>query len=393
MKIIDRIFGGIKKVVNREVKVKEYNTGWTNLMSGYNARSYEMYASYAYAAINARAENIAKARIYLQRKTKGRKKSEYEEVTEHSFLDAINNPNVFNQSFEIMLFMISVSLDIYGNAYLLVSRKPKSESNANAVYGEPDMFYFLPFKNVRPIMDENNRSIKEYEYTEGNKIYKIPERDVIHFIVPSPYSNTMGKSLASAFNYTLDIDYYQNLFQKSFYINNASIGLILEYPENMNDEQFERIETKLEQKYTGVDKSGKPLILEGGLKASAYKPSVKDVEMLPSRKMIRDEILAIFRVPKVILGILEDVNYAASKEAFRIFNEYTIRPFAKICIESKINLFLRENYKNEELRISMEYEFETDRALQLKAFEIYRKYDIVSVEEIREIEGFGKIKN
>ena len=38
----------------------------------------------------------------------------------------------------------------------------------------------------------------------------------------------------------------------------------------------------------------------------------------------------------------------------------------------------------------MEYEFETDRALQLKAFEVYRKYDIASVDEIREIEGFGR---
>jgi hypothetical protein len=38
----------------------------------------------------------------------------------------------------------------------------------------------------------------------------------------------------------------------------------------------------------------------------------------------------------------------------------------------------------------MEYDFELDRDLQLKAFDIYRKYDIVSNDEIREIEGFSK---
>jgi hypothetical protein len=37
----------------------------------------------------------------------------------------------------------------------------------------------------------------------------------------------------------------------------------------------------------------------------------------------------------------------------------------------------------------MEYEFEIDRELQLQAYDIYRKYDIVSNDEIREIEGFG----
>jgi len=246
----------------------------------------------------------------------------------------------------------------------------------------------MPYENTKIIMDEENRRIISYEYQEGNKIYKIPEKDVIHFTIPTPTSNTKGRSLVSAFNYTLDIDYFQNLFQRSFYANNASIGLILECTDNLNDEQFERIETKLEQKYTGVEKSGRPLILEGGLKASSYKPSVKDVEMLPARKMIRDEILSIFRVPKTILGILEDVNYAGSKEAIKIFNDYTIKPFAKLCIESKLNIFLKENYSND-IIIAMEYEFETDRELQLKAYEIYRKYDIVSVKEIRELEGFS----
>jgi phage portal protein BeeE len=99
------------------------------------------------------------------------------------------------------------------------------------------------------------------------------------------------------------------------------------------------------------------------------------------------------RVPKIILGILEDVNYAGSREAIRIFNDYTIKPFAKLCIESKFNIFLKENYSGD-LKLTLEYDFENDRELQLKAYEIYRKYDIVSKEEIRELEGFSKsIKN
>jgi capsid portal protein len=115
--------------------------------------------------------------------------------------------------------------------------------------------------------------------------------------------------------------------------------------------------------------------------------------MLPARKMIRDEILAIMRVPKIILGVLEDVNYAGSKEAIKIFNDYTIRPFAKLCIESKFNMFLKQNYPGENLKFVMEYEFENDRALQLQTYEIYRKYNIASVEEIREMEGLSTISN
>jgi len=98
------------------------------------------------------------------------------------------------------------------------------------------------------------------------------------------------------------------------------------------------------------------------------------------------------RVPKIILGILEDVNYAGSREAIRIFNDYTIKPFAKLCIESKFNIFLKDNY-DDDVNIAMEYDFENDRELQLKAYEIYRKYDIASINEIRELEGFSTISN
>jgi HK97 family phage portal protein len=341
----------------------------------------DTFKSYVYACVSCRAENISKAKIYLY----GNKKnsSGKTELFSHRFIDLINSPNRFNQSFEILLYMISASLDLYGNAYLLVSRSK----------GVPDSFYFLPFNSTRIILSDDNKKITAYEYREGNRTYKIPAKDVIHFMIPSPDSNLTGKSLVSAFNFTLDIDYYQNLFQKMFYMNNASIGLILESPDNLNDEQFERLETKINQKYAGVDNSGKPLILEGGLKASSYKASVKDVEMLPARKMIRDEILAIMRVPKIILGVLEDVNYAGSKEAIKIFNDYTIRPFAKLCIESKFNMFLKQNYPGENLKLVMEYEFENDRALQLQAYEIYRKYNIASVDEIREMEGLSTISN
>ncbi len=365
--LIRKIFGSKEK--------KNYNTGWVSLMDGYNTKYKDTFSSYVYACIACRAENIAKAGINLYRRniTSGRT-----ELRRHSFLDMIYKPNKFNQSFENLLYLISVSLDLYGNAFLLIEREGDI----------PSALYYMPYSNTRVITDKENRKIVSYEYREGSKTFNIPESDVIHFLIPSPSSNITGKSLVSAFNFTLDIDYYQNLFQKMFYMNNASIGLILECPENLNDEQFERLETKINQKYTGVDNSGKPLILEGGLKASSYKPSVKDVEMLPARKMIRDEILAIMRVPKIILGILEDVNYAGSREAIRIFNDYTIRPFAKLCIESKFNIFLKENYSGE-LKLSLDYDFENDRELQLKAYEIYRKYDIVSKEEIRELEGFS----
>ena len=108
--------------------------------------------------------------------------------------------------------------------------------------------------------------------------------------------------------------------------------------------------------------------------------------------MIREEIMTMFRVPKTILGLTDEVNRANARESLKTFNDYVIKPFAAICFESKFNLFLKDNYTNDNISLKMEYDFELDRDLQLKAFDIYRKYDIVSNDEIREIEGFSKQK-
>jgi HK97 family phage portal protein len=341
----------------------------------------DKYKSYAYACINARAENAAKAKIYLY--IRNHSTGDAEEVREHPFLELISKPNRKNQTFKEILHKISTSLDLYGNAYLYIHR---------GIRKKPIGFYFLPSKNVTLKLNSERTEIESYEYfTEGKKsVYGAG--DVIHFMIPNPDSNIEGKSTVSAFNYTLDVDYYQNLYQRNYYLNDAALGLIIESDNTLDDAQTEKLKEQVRTQYEGSGNVGKTLLLQGGLKAKPYHNSPKDVDIIPARKMTREEIMAIFRVPKTILGLTDDVNRANARESLKTFNDYVIKPFASICMESRFNLFLVNNYKDESLFMKMEYEFEIDRELQLKAFEIYRKYDIISNDEIREIEGFNKQK-
>lgn len=413
---INSLFGfesaGYKKQSDSEFSQKSYiDNTWKPISSAVNGNntSADYFKSYAHSAITARAENVSKARIYLYKYLRG-KKGGYDEIFEHPFLDLINKPNSINQSFENLLYLISVSLDLFGNAYLLIEREKNFPSGNNTSEilppssfttggGKKDSksqkplplsFYFLPFPNTTPVFSDDKRKIIAYEYREGNKTYKIPSDDVIHFLIPNPASNLMGRSLISAFNFTLDIDFFQNLYQKNFYENDASLGLILETDKQLTDEQYSRMSNEIESRYAGYKNSSRTILLDSGMKAKPYKINPKDVSIIPSREFIRDEILAILRVPKTILGLSNDVNYANAKEAIKVFNDFTIKPFARLCIESKLNIFIRENYEDNDFKMVMEYEFEVDRSLQLQSYEIYRKYDIASVNEIRELEGFEK---
>jgi len=365
------------KVLNPERKKRFTGSsgGFIDILPGYGG-GFDVYKSFAYACINARAENICKSKLYLYDDKPGRHDSE---IISHPFLELINKPNKRNQTFREILFKIAVSLDLYGNSYVFIQRTND---------GSPAGLYHLPSKNIDIKLNDSQTEISHYIYNAGGKLQKFDKRNIIHFLIPDPDNNYRGKSTIDGFNLTLEIDYLQNLYQRNFYRNDAAPGMIIELEREMMDVEFERFKTKFRAFYEGVSNTGRTLFLDAGAKAKPFQSVPKDVEILKARVWVRDEIMSIFRVPKIILGVTTDVNRANAVQQLRTFNDNVIKPFAKLTIESKFNSFLKNNYAGENLRLSMEYDFENDRELQLKAYELYMKYDIATKEEVREMEGF-----
>lgn len=360
----------------RGISKKSYIPTFGGMNIPYHApNDFCKYKSFAYACINARAENISKAKFYLYRDLPGRHDKE---ITSHPFLDLITKPNKRNQTFREIIFKIAVSLDLYGNAYLFIQRG--ADNN-------PVGIYHLPSKNIRLKLNEDMTEIKGYIYNAGIKQINYSKSDIIHFLIPDPENNFLGKATIDGFNLTLEIDYLQNLYQRNFYRNDASPGMIIEVEREMMETEFERFKEKFRALYEGSGNTGRTLFLDSGAKAKPFQVHPKDVEILNARVWIRDEIMSIFRVPKIILGVTTDVNRANAIQQLRTFNDNVIKPFAKLTIESKFNVFLQENYPGERLRLSMEYDFENDRELQLKAYELYMKYGIATRDELREMEG------
>ena len=337
-----------------------------------NFQNYDVYKSFAYACINARAENICKAKLYLY--------SNGSELNEHPVLDLIKKSNKRNQTFTEMLFKIAASLDLYGNAYLYIQRTKR---------GFPSSLFHIPSNNIQINLNSGFTEIENYSYTSNYGTVIYPKKNIIHFLIPDPDNSFEGKPTIDGFNMTLEIDYLQNLYQRNFYRNGAAPGLVIELDRELMDTEFERFREKFRGLYEGNQNTGKTLFLDGGAKAKPIQSYPKDVEILQSRVWIRDEIMSIFRVPKIILGVTTDVNRANAVQQLRTFNDNVIKPFAKLTIESKLNSFLQENYPAEDLKITMEYDFENERELQLKAYDLYMKYKIATREEVREMEGFS----
>ncbi len=376
MKLTQKILNYFRK--DKESPASNYSLNFINTPA--ITGTMNAYKSFAYACINARAENISKAKYYLYKETA---ETGIREIKKHKILELLNKPNVRQQTFKEILFKCAISLDLYGDAFVYIRRDKN---------GTPLDLYHLPTKTVRIKLNSDSTEIEQYEYSfSGGKI-NYPAKDIIHFLIPDPDNNFGGKATIEGFNMSLEIDYLQNRYQRNFYKNDASPAMAIEFEKNMSDIEFNRFKEKFRSLYEGVNNTGKTIFLDNGAKIKPMQSYPKDVEILQSRTWIRDEIMSIFRVPKIILGVTSDVNRANASQQLATFNENVIKPFAKLTIESKLNSFIARNFPGEDLFINMEYEFENDREMQLKAYEIYMKYGILTKDELRELEGYQPIK-
>lgn len=327
MKILDKF---IKRVP--EPKKKSYSSAnWVSLNNGFGNEATSTYAtSFAYTCLTVRAENLAKADIYLYSK-KGRK---VKEIEEHPFFDIINGVNTYQQTFYEILYSISLNLDIYGNAYVYYTK--------NTV-NKPAALYVLPTNKVQIIYSSDKTRVIGYSYRSGDNLITYGVDEVIHFRLPSLENPYQGTPTISCLKHAINIDNLQQLYQENYYNNDASVGAILETDEVLSDDVFERLSNQWNERHSGVGNARKTAILEGGVKLHEFRGSPKESDYNQSRIDIRNEILAKLRVSPTVLGITEGVTRANAVVGIMNFVNTVIKPFSRFIVD-KFNIFLKQNY-------------------------------------------------
>jgi len=89
----------------------------------------------------------------------------------------------------------------------------------------------------------------------------------------------------------------------STFANGASPSGVLEFPEKLDEDQYERLQQDLDENWNGL-KANRTMILESGAKFSVVSLSNKDAQFLETRGFSRSEICGIFRTPPHMVGDL-----------------------------------------------------------------------------------------
>ena len=314
-----------------------------------------VYKSFAYACINKKAMNLAKAKVYLYRQYK----SKQTEIKDHPFLNLINSQNQYKQSFKEMLFLASVNCDINGYAYLLINY-------VTLPFGKlPVSFTPLPARYVTPMLDSQNEMIEYYYY--GHNQRKFMPDEVIRFKVPAPDSNLFGCAPVKAFNFTLDIDYLSARSRRSFFDNDARPTLAVSFPTPLQPATFDRYVTEFNRKQAGSSNNGKAIVTDNGATVNALNTTGRELDYVNSREQILQEIELVLDVNDQVMGRFKDSNYNNAKNALNSWLVNSLSPYADMVFNEKLTAFVKDNYDRKLITV-MEYDV-TDPDYNLQLFE------------------------
>ncbi|QGH73468.1 MAG: portal protein [Siphoviridae sp. ctvD11] len=334
----------------------------------------ELNRSWVFASVRAISEEMGRIRLTLWN-TGGAKPVQ---IQKHAALDLLDRVNPYMTKYTLFE-RLQGNLELFGNEYWYLEAQGKT----------PNEIYPLSPTTCKPVPDAKDY-ISYYTYTLGAVKYKIPRTGIIHFKTYNPTSDLLGMSTLSAARLPAETDAAASEYNKAFFENSAMPGVILKMPGELTPEQTERLREEWNQEFQGFKRNYRTAIASGGLDIEKLELSHADMEFLEQRKFSRDEILAIFRVPKTILGMTEEVNRATAESAMYVFMQWTILPKMRKVVDTLNEFYLPLFGDN--LEFHLENTPPTDRAQLFAEYTAGIQGGFYSINDVRRKEGLPLIE-
>ena len=246
------------------------------------------------------------------------------EVASHPVEGLLERPNPRESGIDL-LDQVYMHLQLFGNAYL---HRISDDSGPRELYAlRPDRVSVVTGPDGWPIA---------YDYSVGGRLRRMSVEQeggspILHLRLTDPLDDQSGFAPLTAAQMPLEMHESASRWNKALLDNSArpSGALVYASPENLTDQQFDRLKIELEQAFSGQSNAGRPILLEGGLDWKPLALSPKDMDFQEARNGAAREIALAFGVPPLLLGLPGDNTYSNYAEANRAFWRSTIVPMVR----------------------------------------------------------------
>ena len=291
------------------------------------------YNAWTYAAIRAISEELAKISFRLFQVNKD---GVHEEIFDHELLDLLDGVNPFQTGYELR-YLTGSHLELAGNSYWLLDGVEKDTDKPKAIF-------LLNPKYTNPVPAPLPEFIKGYSYSIDGKTVTYKPAQILHLKYPDPNDPYQGIGTVQAILDWIDSDNFASEVNLNYFKNGARLGGLLSSDNAITDAQMKVLRASFENLYKGAGNAYRVAVLPKGVKYDEASSNPKDMDFANLQQVMRDKILAGFRVPKTVLGGSEsETNRATAETSNYVFAARTIKPKMEMIVQ-QLNEFLVPRY-------------------------------------------------
>jgi HK97 family phage portal protein len=209
----------------------------------------------------------------------------------------------------------------------------------------------------------------------------LPSEDAISGISPIEYNRRAIQMGDTALEYGL------NFFKKGA---NPSGAFTKEGA--LSEVAFDRLKTQLLEEYVGLSNSGKPIILEDGLKFERISIPNNEAQFLELRKYQKEDIASIFRVPMHMINSLENATFSNIEHQSLEFIQFTMLPWIKrIEQQLVISLLTKEEQKKYSIKFNVDSLLRGDFKTRTEGYKNMHMIGAMTINDILRLENRNTI--
>lgn len=277
-----------------------------------------MQTSAVYACVKLIAETVAALPFPVYRITPEGKQRAFGYLLYKLLQDQPNPEQIAIQFRE----MVTANLLLHGDGYAEI------EFDEN---GQPVALWPLPTWCVEPARTMTGiRGELYYQVTIPQTGQQIPLQPFRVLRIPGfALEGDKGLSPLAMARRAINLSQAAESFGYDFFANGTNVGNVVTTDKALSDKAFERLQTDLRDKYEGLGKAHRLMLLEEGLRFEKNVIPPNDAQFLETRKFQLTDIARIFRVPPHMIGDLERATFSNIEHQDLFFVKHTILPYLR----------------------------------------------------------------
>ena len=280
-----------------------------------------------YACVNVKAQGLASVPYVLYKNTENGR----EKATKHPLYKVLGTQVSPLMTSSTWRQMVVKDIELRGTHFSQVVR-----DQGNRIVALYPLIYDQMDFNVSYGSDNIPKITYTYSITNGTT-KTFTDKQILR-IVGLPASNGLVGVTPIAQNaQSIGLGIATETFGSKFFQNGANGSGILSTEKSMkSSDSIDRLAKQFGDKYTGLNNSKKPIVLEDGMKWQPLTISNNDSQFLETRQFQKSEIASIFRVSPHLINDLKNATFSNITELSLEHVKYCLMPVA-VMIESSIN--------------------------------------------------------